>query len=57
MTRKARRSPHYTAFIVIMIVIILIGLFMMVYGSLHNGLPAPTLPGASPLSRALLPHV
>jgi len=57
MARKAHRSPLYTAFMIVMIAIILIGLFLLIYGSLHNGLPVPTLPGASPLSRDLFFHV
>lgn len=42
---KKRISPLYIAFIALMALLIAAGLFMMIYGSLHNGVPVPSIPG------------
>lgn len=42
---KRRISPLYIAFIALMALLIAAGLFMMIYGSLHNGVPVPSVPG------------
>lgn len=52
MAKKEHSSRLFPAFVAVMLAVIVIGLFMMVYGSLHNGLPVPALPGASPLAQA-----
>lgn len=55
MTKKKRVSTLYIVFLAIMILMLISGGFMMVYGSLHNGLPMPSLPGDARFAR-VLPH-
>ena len=45
MAKKEPVHPLYTAFIAVMVLLIVIGVILMIYGSLHNGVPVPTLPG------------
>ena len=45
MAKKEPVHPLYIAFIAVMALLIVIGVILMIYGSLHNGIPAPTLPG------------
>ena len=50
---EQKPSKMFIVFIVLMVLIILCGVFMMVYGSMHNGLPAPRLPGTPHFARGL----
>ena len=52
---KKRLSPRYIAFLAIMALIIAIGLFMLIYGSLHHTVPLPTLRGPGMYAMAA-PH-
>jgi len=45
MAIKEPRHPLYIAFLAVMVLMLLIGLFLLIYGSLHNGIPMPSLPG------------
>lgn len=45
MAKKESLHPLYIAFLVLMALILLAGLFLLVYGSMNNGLPVPSLPG------------
>ncbi len=45
MAVKEPRHPLYVAYLAIMLLIIVIGLFLLIYGSLHNGIPMPSMPG------------
>ena len=45
MSIKEPRHPLYIAFLAVMVLMLLIGLFLLIYGSLHNGIPMPSLPG------------
>lgn len=56
MSRKERVSLLYIAFLALMVLVILAGVFMMIYGSMHNGIPMPSLPGDA-LHALVLPHV
>jgi len=55
MSKKTRLSPGYILFIILMLLLIAAGGFLFAYGSAHNGLPLPTLPGDAMFAR-LLPH-
>lgn len=45
MAKKKSTHPLYIAFLAVMVLILVIGLFLLIYGSMHNGLPVPSLPG------------
>lgn len=51
MARNARPSLPFILFLAAMGLIIAVGLFMLVYGSVHNVLPAPSLPGGGLFAR------
>ena len=51
---KKRISPLYIGYIALMALIIAVGIFMMVYGSLHNGVPMPPVPGGARFAGAML---
>lgn len=51
MAKKESAHPLYIAFLAVMVLLLLTGLFLLVYGSMHNGVPMPSLPGD--LMRAL----
>lgn len=56
MSKRTRMHPVYAAFLIIMILMALCGLFLLIYGSTHHT-PVPQ-PGAHSLLsvRALLCH-
>lgn len=43
MAEKTRLSPGFIAFIALMLLLVAIGVFLMVYGSAHNGIPVPSI--------------
>ena len=44
MAKKKPAHPLYIAFLAVMALILLLGLFLLIYGSLHNGVPMPSVP-------------
>ena len=46
MKRKERPFPLFALFIVVMLLLIGVGLFLMIYGSLHNPGTSPVMPGS-----------
>ena len=57
MAGKERPSIQYIIFLAAMLLLILIGVFMLVYGSLHNGLPVPELTGEPLFAARPLPSL
>lgn len=58
MAKRKHVSWGFVLFIVLMLLMIAIGVFLMVYGSMHNDLALPRLPGDSLIAlREELPHV
>lgn len=55
MTGQARPPFLFLAFITSMLLLILIGLVLIIYGSLHHVPPQPSLPGAG-LFAQVWPH-
>lgn len=55
MAAKERRPSLFAIFIAAMCFMILIGLLLIIYGSLHNTAPVPTLTGPG-LYAGGLPH-
>ena len=55
MTDNKRRSPLFIAYLVSMLLLILLGLFLMIYGSLNNVVPRPTLTGPGLFARVVFP--
>ena len=49
MAKKEPLHPLYIAFLIVMVLIILAGLFMIIWGSTHNTLSVPSLPGSGQL--------
>ncbi|MBQ7849361.1 MAG: hypothetical protein IJ343_06515 [Clostridia bacterium] len=49
---KERISPLYIAFVTLMVLIIAVGVFMLIYGSMHNGIPVPSVPGGLQFAEA-----
>ncbi|MGN0794423.1 MAG: hypothetical protein ACI4MG_08150 [Aristaeellaceae bacterium] len=45
MAKKEPAHPLYAVFMALMILILLTGLFLMIYGSMNNGIPVPPRPG------------
>ena len=55
MARKEKRSSAHIAFLALMGLLIAVGLFMLVWGSLHNDVAVPTLNGPGLFAR-VTPH-
>lgn len=55
MAEKRPPSPLQIIFLAAMLLLIGIGVFMMVWGSLHNTVAAPVVPGGGLFAR-LRPH-
>ena len=55
MAGQARPSFLYVAFIASMLLLVLVGLALIVYGSLHHVPPQPSLPGTGLFAR-VWPH-
>lgn len=51
MTRKEKIHPIYITFLALMGLLIAIGVFLIVWGSLHNAVPVPTLKGPGLFAR------
>ena len=51
MARKGRIPPLYIAFWALMGLLIVIGVFLIVWGSLHNAVPVPSLRGPGLFAR------
>lgn len=54
MARKDRIHPLFITFLALMGLLILIGMFLIVWGSLHNAAPMPTLKGPGLFARVTL---
>lgn len=48
MSAKPRKHPLYILFLLLMALLCAAGIGLMIYGSLHNGIPMPKLPGIAP---------
>lgn len=55
MTSQNRPRPLYIAFWIAMLLLIAIGVFMIIWGSLHNAAPMPTLTGPGLYARGFAP--
>ena len=45
MTGKRGRPTGYTVFITVLVILLMLAVWLFVYGSMNNGLPQPRLPG------------
>lgn len=54
MTQGNRPSRLFIAFMAAMCLLIAVGVFLLVYGSIHNVLPTPRLPGGGLFARVTL---
>lgn len=45
MAAKQKKSRGYTIFMAVMIVLLILAIALFVYGSMHNGIIQPRLPG------------
>ena len=55
MAATSHRHPLYVLFILLMTLLCVAGVALLIYGSTHNGIPMPRLPGIAPhISR--VPH-
>jgi len=54
MAKKPGLSPSFIVFIALMLLLVAIGLCLMIYGSAHNGIPLPSVPGDALFARG--PH-
>lgn len=50
MAKERNRHPLYVCFLCLMVLLLIGGLALLVYGSAHNGMIAPRLPGMGPLA-------
>lgn len=58
MSKKEPVHPVYVAFLIIMSVILVIGVILLIYGSMNNGPIVPSMPGQRILAQAArLQHV
>ena len=48
MAATSRRHPLYILFLLLMALLCAAGVALVIYGSAHNGVPAPKLPGIPP---------
>lgn len=48
MAVTPRRNPLYIVFLLVMALLCVAGVALLIYGSAHNGIPAPKLPGIGP---------
>lgn len=55
MADNKRRSPLFIAYLVSMLLLLLLGLFLVIYGSLNNVVPKPTLTGPGLYARVMFP--
>ena len=55
MTATGRRHPLYVLFLLLMALLCVIGVALVIYGSLNNGISLPRLPGLAP-KIAQVPH-
>lgn len=55
MAATRRRHPLYVLFLMLMVLLCAVGVALLIYGSLHNGIPMPKLPGIAP-KIARVPH-
>lgn len=51
MAHRSRPSRLFIVFIAAMCLLIALGVFLLIYGSLHNVLPTPRLPGGGLFAR------
>ena len=50
MAASSRRHPLYVLFLLLMALMCAAGVALVIYGSLHNGIPMPKLPGVPRIS-------
>ncbi|MBQ8200771.1 MAG: hypothetical protein IJZ74_03265 [Clostridia bacterium] len=44
MAKKHRAVSPFTVFVLLMLVVLVLGIILLVYGSMTNGVPVPQLP-------------
>ena len=54
MAASSRRHPLFLLFLLLMLLMLAGGVALTVYGAMHNGVPAPKLPGIAPKLARLL---